>query len=202
MPIVHIICATLKPDAPEDAIAHAIDLGRLLRDASGVQHAVLGHTDDHLIAVTWLEGRDALEPFAAAPVHMAFIMRGLAPCVSGMWSAAVESDTPPPPVIDTMWVFALRSVDSLFEWQVRDLLTSIDALPGTAAVGPTFEERDRYRAGGAVCLAAGEVIEFNAALGDAHAAWGPLGASIVESKVEVIPLRPGGDIGARAAHDR
>ena len=202
MPIVHIICATLKPDASEDAVAQAIDLGRLLRDASGVQHAVLGHTDDHLIAVTWLEGRDALEPFAAAPAHMAFIMRGLAPCISGMWSAAVESDTPLPASIDTMWVFALRSVDSLFEWQVRDLLASIDALPGTAAVGPTFEERDRYRAGGVVCLIGDEVTAFEVALGAAHAAWGPLDTSIVDSKVEMIPLLPEGDSGAPTAHDR
>jgi hypothetical protein len=201
MPIVHVICATLKPDAAEDAVAHAMDLGRALPAALGVQHSILGRSADRLVAVTWLEGREALEPFAASPVHMAFIMRGLAPCIAGMWSAAVESEAAPPASVDAMWVFALRSVETLFEWQVRDLLASVAALPGMAAVGATVEERERYRAGGVVCLA-DDADAFDAALASARGTWGALAESLVEAKVEVIPLRPGGDNGAAAAHDR
>jgi len=202
MPIVHVICATLKPDATEEAVAHAIHLGRALPEASGVRHALLARGADRLVAATWLEGREALEPFAASPVHMAFIMRGLAPCIAGMWSAAVESEVPPPPEARALWVFALRSVETLFEWQVRDLLASVASLPGTAAVGPTVEERERYRAGGVVCLDAAAGATFDAALTAAQTAWGGLADSLVAAKVEVIPLSPGGDGATRAAHDR
>ena len=202
MPIVHVICATLRPDAAEDAVAHAIDLGRALPDALGVRHALLGRSADRLVAVTWLEGREALEPFAASPVHMAFIMRGLAPCIAGMWSAAVESDVEPPASTSVLWVFALRSVETLFEWQVRDLLASVATLPGAAAAGATVEERERYRAGGVVCLDATEAGAFEVALSAARAAWGELAASLVDAKVEVIPLRPDRDTGARTAQDR
>src|SRR3990172_7724952 len=96
MGILHVICATLRPDASEQAIAHAITLARDLARAEGARHAVIGRSPDRLVAVTWLAGREALEPFAASPAHMSFIMRGLAPCISGMWSAAVESDVAPP----------------------------------------------------------------------------------------------------------
>ena len=202
MPIVHVICATLRDDASEEAIANAVSLGRLLPDADGVRHAVLARSADRLVAVTWLEGREALEPFAASPVHMAFIMRGLAPCISGMWSAAVESDAPPPAHLDAIWVFALQSADTLFEWQVRDLLQSVDALPGTAAVGPTVEERERYRAGGAVCLGADDGARFDAALAEARGTWSDVAASIIDAKVEVIPLHAEQDTGSPSAHDR
>lgn len=189
MPIVHIICATLRPDASEEAVAHALTLGRALPEADGVRSAVLGRTADRLVAVTWLEGREALEPFAASPVHMAFIMRGLAPCIAGMWSAGVETDTSPPAAPAALWVFALRSVETLFEWQVRDLLASVDALPGRAAAGPTVEERDRYRAGGVVCLERDDLDAFEDALTSARGGWGALAESLVEAKVEVVPLR-------------
>ncbi len=202
MPIVHIICATLKDDASEEAVTHALDLGRALPSAEGVQHSILGRSPQHLVAATWLEGRAALEPFAASPVHMAFIMRGLAPCIRGMWSAAAESDVVPPRDVESMWVFALQSQETLFEWQVRDLLAAVDGLPGLAAVGVTVEERERYRAGGVVCLVPGEAALFDPALGAARAEWGDLAESIVECKVEVIPLRPGADTEPGAVHDR
>ncbi len=202
MPIVHIICATLKEDASEEAVAHALALGRALPSAEGVWHTTLGRSVNHLVAATWLDGRDALEPFAASPVHMAFIMRGLAPCIRGMWSAAVESEAAPPATAESMWVFALQSQETLFEWQVRDLLTAVDTLPGLAAVGVTVEERERYRAGGVVCLVPGEAAPFDDALAAARAQWGELAESIVECKVEVIPLRPTTDRDSSTAHDR
>ncbi len=202
MAIVHIICATLKPDATDEVVAQAIGLGRVLAGVEGVRHALLGRAADHLVAATWLEGRDALEPFAASPVHMAFIMRGLAPCIRGMWSAAVETDAEAPATVETMWVFALPSADTLFEWQVRDLLQSMTTLPGVAAVGVTVEERERYRAGGVVCLDAAQSSTFDAALAAARPAWSDLDTPLVECKVEVIPLQRGEDIPSAIAHDR
>ena len=202
MPIVHVICAMLRSDASEEAVADAVRLGRMLLRAHGVRHALLGRAGDRLVAATWLDGRDALEPFAASPVHMAFIMRGLAPCIRGMWSAAIESDVEPPADTEAIWVFALQSIDTLFEWQVRDLLQAVGALPGAAAVGVTVEERERYRAGGVVCLAPRDAAAFDAAIASARAAWEPLAASLVEAKVEVIPLPPEGDRSPRPAHDR
>lgn len=192
MSIVHVICATLRPGVSEEAVAHAVALGRALPEARGVRAVLLGRGADRLVAVTWLDGREALEPFAASPVHMAFIMRGLAPCITGMWSAGVETATPPPAESAgepaALWVFALRSVDTLFEWQVRDLLASVAALPGTAAAGATVEERDRYRAGGVVWLNADEAASFDGTLAGTRATWGTLAESLVDAKVEVIPL--------------
>ena len=133
---------------------------------------------------------------------MAFIMRGLAPCIRGMWSAAIESDVEPPTDTEAIWVFALQSIDTLFEWQVRDLLQAVGALPGAAAVGVTVEERERYRAGGVVCIAPRAAAAFDAAIDSARSAWGPLAASLVEAKVEVIPLPAAGDTGPGTAHDR
>ena len=185
MAIVHVVCAALRPDAAEDAVAHAIELARGLRDAPGAQRSLVGRNEAQIVAVTWLEGRDALEPFAASPPHMAFIMRGLAPCIRGMWSAAVECDVAPPTSVTSVWVFALQSAETLFEWQVRDLLDLVATFPGTAASGPTVEERERYRAGGAVCLDASHAVAFDAALARARAAWGDIAPSIVEARVDL-----------------
>jgi hypothetical protein len=70
-----------------------------------------------------------------------------------MWSAAVETETEPPTSRPAhLWAFALPEREGIFEWQVRALLDDIDALPGIAATGPTAEERERFRAGGVICL--------------------------------------------------
>ena len=185
MPIVHVVCATLRPDAPTEAVTHALALAGSLAAAPGARRSFAGRNAEQLVAVTWLDGRDALEPFAASPAHMAFVMRGLAPCIRGMWSAAVESDTEPPAVVASLWVFALQSAETLFEWQVRDLLDVVAAFPGSAAAGPTVEERERYRAGGAVCLDADDAPAFAAALAQARAAWGEIAPAIVEARVDV-----------------
>ena len=162
--VVHVICASLRPDADETAVAHALELAHGLREADRAEHVVVGRSAGALTAVSWLRDRDSLEPFAASPAHMSFIMRGLAPCIAGMWSAAVESDATPDPAPKALWVFALRDAGTLYEWQVRDLLRSVEALPGTAAVGPTIEERERYRAGGVVNLHQDEIDAFREAL--------------------------------------
>jgi hypothetical protein len=190
--VVHLICASLRTDASPEAVAHAVSLAHALRDASGVQHVIVGRSPEALATVTWLADRDGLEPFAASPVHMAFIMRGLAPCVSGMWSAAVESDAPAPDDAGALWVFGLRDAETLFEWQVRDLLQSVGSLPGAAAAGPTIEERERYRAGGAVAVPASEIAVFEAALAAARRQWSELASALDHEFLAVIaPPAPG-----------
>ena len=181
--VVHIVCATVKPDAPAEAVAHALDLARAMAGAPGARRVLCGADAGLVVAATWLDGRTALEPFAASPPHMAFVMRGLAPCIRGMWSAGVETDAPPPEVAAALWVFGVRDSETLYEWQVRDLAESVDSLPGHAAAGPTFEERDRYRAGGVVALTAGEIGPFRIALDAARATWGDIAALIIDGFV-------------------
>lgn len=187
--VVHVVCATVRPDAPPEAIAHALELARAMDGAPGARRVLCGADAGLVVAATWLDGRAALEPFAASPPHMAFVMRGLAPCIRGMWSAGVETDAGPPDAADALWVFAVRDAETLYEWQVRDLVQAVEALPGHAAAGPTFEERDRYRAGGVVALAAAEVGPFRAALAAARAAWGDLAELITEGFVLLEPAR-------------
>ena len=181
--VVHVVCAMVKPDAPAEAVDHALDLARAMTGAPGTRRVLCGADAGLVVAATWLDGRAALEPFAASPPHMAFVMRGLAPCIRGMWSAGVETDAPPPEAAAALWVFGVRDSETLYEWQVRDLAEAVDALPGYAAAGPTFEERDRYRAGGVVALAADEVEPFRVALDAARATWGDVAALITDGFV-------------------
>lgn len=185
--VVHIICATLRADAEPASIDAALERARSLEGAPGARRVILARSSDVLLAAIWLDDRAALEPFAASPEHMGFVMRGLAPCIAGMWSAAVETPTPPPPtdeVCDALWVFAVRASDSAFEWQVRDVLHSLDALPAVVAAGATFEERDRYRAGGIACVS-GDLEGFAAALGRVRGTWGDIATDVVEASAEV-----------------
>lgn len=192
--VVHVVCATVRPDASSEAVGHALALAREMDRAPGARRVLCGADAGLIVAVTWLDGRVALEPFAASPPHMAFVMRGLAPCIRGMWSAGVETDSPPPETVEALWVFAIRDSDTLYEWQVRDLVHAVDALPGHAAAGPTFEERDRYRAGGAVALAANEVEPFRAALAAARAGWGDIAELLTEGFVRLEPARRANDV--------
>ncbi|TAJ20491.1 MAG: hypothetical protein EPO65_03620 [Dehalococcoidia bacterium] len=183
--VVHVVCATVKPDAPAEAVAHALELARAMAQAPGARRVLCGADSGLVVAATWLDGRAALEPFAASPPHMEFVMRGLAPCIKGMWSAGVETDAPPPTDAAALWVFAVRDSETLYEWQVRDLALAIDALPGTAAAGPTFEERDRYRAGGVVALTPDEIEPFRVALDAARPTWGDIASLITEGFVRL-----------------
>ncbi len=183
--VVHVVCATVKPDAPADAVAYALELAHAMAQAPGARLVLCGADSGLVVAATWLDGRAALEPFAASPPHMAFVMRGLAPCIKGMWSAGVETDAPPPGDAAALWVFAVRDSETLYEWQVRDLAQAIDALPGHAAAGPTFEERDRYRAGGVIALTPDEIEPFRAALDAARPTWGDIAGLITEGFVRL-----------------
>lgn len=179
--VVHVICATLRQDAPTGSVDTAVERALAMTAAPAVLRTVVAHTDGVILTATWVADRTALEVFAASPEHMAFVMRGLAPCISGMWSAAAETDAAPPAEVDALWVFAVRNAESVFEWQVRDLLHALKALPGDLAAGTTFEERDRYRAGGVVAVPPGGIEAFQTTLAAARPAWGDLGAQVVEA---------------------
>jgi hypothetical protein len=178
--VVHVICASLRPDAPAEAVAQAMERARGLAEAPGVLRTFAARADDAILTATWVANRAALEVFAASPPHMAFVMRGLAPCIRGMWSAAAETEAALPSTAAALWVFAIRDAEAVFEWQVRDLLAGLDSLPGHLAAGATFEERDRYRAGGVVAVPAGDVEAFTAALSAARQAWGDLAEHVVD----------------------
>lgn len=187
--VLHVVAARLRDDAPDEAVVRAVEAARALHEAPGVETVMVGRSGDQLVVATWLDGREALEPFASSRPHMAFVMQGLAPAIRGMWSAAVESDTPPPAANDvaTLWAFALPEAEGVYEWQVRDLLTRVEELPGTAAVGPTVEERERYRAGGVVCISAAASADFASRLESARAEWLDLIGSVEEASVAVLP---------------
>lgn len=187
--VVHVIAATLRADTDVSLVDAALERARALRVAPGARRVVLARSEQALLVAIWLPDRAALEPFVASPEHMAFVMRGLAPCIAGMWSAAVESAGPPPSTdepFEALWVFAVRTSGSAFEWQVRDVLHSLDPLPAAVAAGPTFEERDRYRAGGVACIPAGGSMAFHASLDAARAAWGDMAPDLVESIAPVV----------------
>lgn len=188
--VVHVICASLRPDTDAASVDRAVDLGHGLRAADGAEYVSIGCSERALVAATWLRDRDSLEPFAASTAHMSFVMRGLAPCITGMWSAAVDTDAALPATPEHMWAFALGDAETLYEWQVRDLVRDIEALPGVAAAGVTIEERERYRAGGVVCLAGDELWEFRDALPRAMAAWNDVGRLLMHELVSVVD-RPG-----------
>jgi len=192
--VVHVIAATLRPDATPESVDAALERAHGLTEAPGARRVIVARSDTALLAAIWLDDRAALEPFAASPQHMAFVMRGLAPCIAGMWSAAVETSAPAtregaPDHADyeSLWVFAVRTSDTTFEWQVRDVLTSLGSLPATVAAGPTFEERDRYRAGGVACIPPGNHEAFTEALGTLSQRWGEVSRDLVMSTAPVTP---------------
>lgn len=182
--LVHVVCAALRPGLEGGAIEEARRLALALIEAPSARAVVVAESSEHLLVATWLESRDALEAFAASPAHMAFIMRGVARVTSGMWSAAAETDAPPPTEAEaqTLFVFGLRGASEgpqLYDWEVRALLDGIAALPGSAAAGPTFEERDRFRAAGVLVIPAGGEQAFSDALAAAETRWGA-GAQALE----------------------
>lgn len=186
--VVHIISASFRPDVPEDLVRSTLERARALRGAPGARSVLVANSGLSVIVATWLDGRSGLEPFAASPPHMEFVMRGLAPSISGMWSAAVETEAAPPGPGDVamLWAFAIRASDSAFEWQVREVLGSLDDLPAVAAAGPTFEERDRYRAGGVACVRRENIDAFVKALEGVRPRWGDMRPLVVESHAEVV----------------
>lgn len=185
--LVHLIVATLPADAPDDGAARAVVRAEELQSAPGVLAVLIGRSDERLVVATWLTSREALEQFAASTVHMAFIMQGLAPVIRGMWSAAIETDASPPAARPAhLWAFALPEREGVYEWQVRQFLDEVEALPGAvAAAGPTFEERERFRAGGVACV--DDASAFAAGLTSLRGQWGELLAGMQDALVPLLP---------------
>jgi hypothetical protein len=169
MPVVHAIAATLRIDADPAAVDRAVATAEELRSAPAIQAVHVGRSASRLVTAVWLPEPSALEPFAASTAHMSFVMRGLAPVVAGMWSVSVATPRDAPATDPAaIWAFAIPETEGVFEWQIRRQLESIEALPGDAWVGPTVEERERYRAGGVVLLDAASIASFEEALPDAR----------------------------------
>lgn len=186
---LHVVAARLREDAPLEGVARAIEAARALSDAPGVETVVVARSEERLVVATWLAGRQALDAFAESRPHMTFVMQGLAPVIRGMWSAAIEAACDLPPADTTaVWAFALPTTEGVFEWQVRDLLAAVEAMPGSAVTGPTVEERERYRAGGVVCLSAASMAAFAEALPASRTAWAEAAGAVEEAQADV--LRP------------
>lgn len=149
---MHIVAAQLRPDASTETRSDLLSLAEALASIEEVDAVMVGHTKDEFVTATWLRDRDSLEAFAAAPEHMRFVMEGLAVATTGMWSTSIVTEHRPPEHASSLWAFALPAVDGVYEWQVRETLATIEALPGETACGPTIEARDRYRAAGVVGL--------------------------------------------------
>lgn len=182
---LHLVVAQLRPEASPDAVALAVQRARALAGAPGVRSVLLGRSLAQLVVATWLDDREALDAFAASQPHMIFVMQGLAPVISGMWSASVETATPPPQTTpDALWAFAVPATDGVYEWQVREVLQAIAASPGAVAAGSTFEERERFRAAGIVLFPdTATRSAFEARLAQTRQAWVETVGSLEEALV-------------------
>lgn len=191
--LLHLVVGSFRPEAAEADRERALRLARALAGAEGVAACVAGRSGEALAAAVWLGARDRLEAFASAPEHMRFVIEGMGRASGGMWSAsiALPPDAPPPPSgARALWAFALPSDPPAFEWEARELLDRVAAFAGgadglAAWVGPTVEERERFRAGG-VLLAADEDASALARRAEAaRAGWGPLAARLATAAAPV-----------------
>ena len=193
--LLHLVVAALRPDAPDADRDRATSLAGDLAGIEGVQACVVGRNDTALTAAVWIDRRDRIEGFAAAPEHMRFVIEGVANATSGMWSASIALDADSmPPMGDAraLWAFALPAEPPAFEWQAQELLSAIAALAdGTGALavfaGPTVEERERFRAGGVVLAADGDVEALSQRIEAARAEWGPLAHRLQSAITPVMP---------------
>jgi hypothetical protein len=196
--MLHLVAAELLDDAPPEAVQQALTYARGLATAHGVRAARCGRSETQLLAAVWLDDVAALEPFAASEEHMSFVMRGLAPAIRAMWSASLATEGAPPVEqtstdSDSLWLFAVPQFEGVFEWEVRRLLDDVAALPGSVWAGSTVEERERYRAGGAVLLTHAEVGPFQNALAATRAGWDNLADRLQQT--DTVALSSDEDIG-------
>ena len=193
--LLHLVVAALRPDASDADRDRATSLAGDLAAIDGVQACVVGRSDTALTAAVWIDRRDRIEGFAAAPEHMRFVIEGVAQATNGMWSASIALDTgdaPPAGSVGALWAFALPAEPPAFEWEAQELLSAIAALSdgaGTLAVfaGPTVEEREQFRAGGVVLVADGDAEALSQHIEEARAAWGPL-ADRLQSAITTVVM--------------
>lgn len=193
--LLHLVVAALRPDAPDADRDHAASLAGDLAGIEGVQACVVGRNETALTAAVWIDRRDRIESFAAAPEHMRFVIEGVANATSGMWSASIAlgaNSMPPAGGVQALWAFALPAEPPAFEWQAQELLSAIAALADgtdTLAVfaGPTVEEREQFRAGGVVLASDGDAEGLSRTIEAARAAWGPLAERLQSAITPVMP---------------
>ncbi|MXW23261.1 MAG: hypothetical protein F4Z96_01015, partial [Chloroflexi bacterium] len=128
--LLHLVVATLRPDATDNDRDHATNLAGDLAGIDGVQACVVGRSETALTAAVWIDRRDRIEGFAAAPEHMRFVIEGVANATSGMWSASIALDAAVPPAAgaQALWAFALPAEPPAFEWEAQELLSAIGTL--------------------------------------------------------------------------
>ena len=116
--LLHLVVAALRPDASDADLDRATSLAGDLVAIDGVQARVVGRSETALVAAVWIDRRDRIEGFAAAPEHMRFVIEGVANATSGMWSASIALDadsTPPVGGARALWAFALPAEPPAFE---------------------------------------------------------------------------------------
>ncbi len=193
--LLHLVVAALRPDAPDADRDHAASLAGDLAGIEGVQTCVVGRNETALTAAVWIDRRDRIEGFAAAPEHMRFVIEGVANATSGMWSASIAlgaNSMPPAGGVRALWAFALPAEPPAFEWQAQELLSAIAALAdGTDMLavfaGPTVEEREQFRAGGVVLASDGDAEALSQRIEAARAGWGPLAERLQSAITPVMP---------------
>jgi hypothetical protein len=187
--LLHLVAAELRDDVLAEDVQRALAYAHALAAGEGVRAVCYGRSETHLLAAVWLDDVKALEPFAASEEHMTFIMRGLATVIRSMWSASVATEGPPPTEsFAALWLFAVPEFEGVFEWEVRKFLEDIEMLPGTCWAGPTVEERERYRAGGAVLLTATEINSFQDSLATATTGWGSLANRLQQAVTPTVVI--------------
>lgn len=181
-PLLHLVVATLREPVDADAFERTVAQGRALVAAPGVRDQLIGWSGRQLVIATLLDSTADLDHFVASDEHMRFVMQGLAPVISGMWSTAVEAGSAPAIDAPLLWAFALPDHEGVFEWQVRQFLAEVAHLGVAAIVGVTIEERERYRAGGLVALSAGDDVP--SLIAGARQRWHELGGTMDDALVE------------------
>jgi hypothetical protein len=194
--LLHLVVAALSPDASDADRDRATSLAADLAAIDGVQACVVGRSETALTAAVWIDRRDRIEGFAAAPEHMRFVIEGVAQATNGMWSASIALDAddalPASDGVRALWAFALPAEPPAFEWEAQELLSAIGTLAGDKGdgvvavfAGPTVEEREQFRAGGVVLATDGDAEALAERIEEARAAWGPL-ADRLQSTITTI----------------
>ena len=182
--LLHLVVASLADPLDRSAFERAVEFARSLCQAPGVRQQSIGWSDHQLVVATMLGASDDLDQFVASEQHMRFVMHGLAPIISGMWSTAIEAgNATTAPDAARLWAFALPEREGVYEWQVRQFLDDAASLGDGAIVGVTIEERERFRAGGLVSFNAAteDVAERTAA---ARRRWAALGGELEDALVD------------------
>lgn len=183
--------ARLRLDLKQAERNRLIELANELRSAEGSRTTLIGHSSNEIITATWLNSPEDLEVFAAAPAHLRFILEGIGRTSIEMWSASLHLPASEPiteATVGAIWAFALPSNPPAFEWEVRELLTKIDTLPGKVAAGQTSEERASIRAGGIVCIPQNDCSNFEMELNTACSDWGVLATRIKYACAPIVTL--------------